>query len=167
MSVIIVDNFLDPILIDLLNIKFLYETPHTWGHSSNSFSQNHEKEDMFYAANLDSNDFTLKYIHLKLSNHLRLQTEIKRVYINIQHNNMKGNFHYDDGDITTLLMITPTPQKGGQFEYIDQNNKIKTIPYEQNKLIVFNGIKHRGCCYVDDKPRITLAYKLNIVKTKL
>jgi uncharacterized membrane protein len=159
MKLLVKENFLDPILINFLSDKFLYETPHIWGHSPKG------DRDAFYATHLDSNDSILSYIHQKVDIEiLDLQTEIQRVYINIQHNIMEGEFHYDDGDITALLMITPDPKQGGQFEYKDQNSQIQTIPYKQNKLIVFNGIEHRGCCYVDNKPRITLAYKLNIIK---
>ena len=159
MNLVVKENFLDPILINLLSNKFLYETPHIWGHSSKG-------GDKFYATHLDINDVTLKYIHQKLNIEiLNFQTEIERVYINIQHNNMEGDFHYDDGDVTALLMITPTPQKGGQFEYKNKDNQIQTVHYKQNQLILFNGIEHRGCCYVENTPRITLAYKLkNTVK---
>lgn len=158
MNLVVKEDFLDSTLINLLNNRFLYETPHIWGHSSKG-------GDKFYATHLDAKDFILNYIHQKVNKEiLNLQTEVERVYINIQHNNMEGDFHYDDGDITALLMVTPNPNQGGQFEYKDQNNQIQFIPYKQNQLILFNGIEHRGCCYIDNKPRITLAYKLNIVK---
>ena len=158
MNLVVKENFLDPILVDLLGFKFLYKTPHIWGHTSNGGNE-------FYYSPLDNEDLSLIYIHQKINLEvLNLPTEMQRVYINIQHNNMEGNFHYDDGDITALLMITPTPQEGGQFEYKDENNKIQTIPYKHNQLILFNGVEHRGCCYIDNKPRITLAYKLNIIK---
>ena len=157
MNLVVKEDFLDPILINLLSNKFLYEIPHKWGHSSIG-------GDKFYAVELNESDFIIKYIHQKINQEiLKLKTQINRTYINIQHNNMNGDFHYDsDGDITSLLMITPTPQEGGQFEYKTQNNQTQTIPYTQNKLIVFNGIEHRGCCYIDNNPRITLVYKLNI-----
>ena len=158
MKILVKENFLDPILINLLSNKFLYGTPHIWGQSSIGGNE-------FYFAPLDNKDSLINYIHQKLNDEvLKFQTKVERVYINIQHNNMEGDFHYDDGDITALLMITPTPQGGGQFEYKDKNNEIQTIPYKQNKLILFSGIEHRGCCYIDNKPRITLAYKLNITK---
>ena len=126
MNLVVKEDFLDPILINSISNRFLFETPHMWGHSSIG-------GDEFYATHLDSSDSILNYIHQKIDIEiLDLHTKIQRVYINIQHNNMDGDFHYDDGDITALLMVTPTPQEGGQFEYKDKNGQTYKVPYKQN-----------------------------------
>ena len=159
-KVIVVDDFLNDSMINLLSDKFLYQTPHMWGGFSNT-----PEDDIFYVTQLDGNDITLSYILNKVESEvIGLNINLSRVYINVQHNNMDGYFHYDDGDITALLMITPTPSAGGGFEYRDTDGRIKTIEYKKNRLIVFKDIYHRGRCYKDNKPRITLAYKLNISK---
>ena len=157
MKLKIINDFIDWDLIKLLEVQFLYKTPHNFGHKS----QNGDPE--FYASNLNPSDNLIKYIHIKISNILNIPTTINRSYINVQFMNMEGGFHVDDGDITALLMITKPPSQGGEFEYYE-NNIIKQIPYKQNRLILFSGIKHRGTCPKDNSPRITLAYKLNIVK---
>lgn len=153
----IIDNFLDLNLIKILETKFLYQTPHFYGHRSKTNGPE------FYSSNLDSSDTLIKYIHSKISDTINTPTLIARSYLNIQFQEMGGEFHIDDGDITALLMVTKTPKQGGEFEYYKENT-IKQIPYLQNRLILFSGIEHRGTSPKDNTPRITLAYKLNIVK---
>jgi hypothetical protein len=152
----VIDNFLDPILIDQLKYSFLYKTPHMWGHSSTG------KGPKFYNSDIDPNNLFIKYFHQKINQEiLNSNTEIIRSYINIQHTGMEGEFHIDDGDITALLMITDTPKdNGGKFEYRWENNELKTENFIQNRLILFQEIEHRGCAPTDGKPRITLALKL-------
>lgn len=158
----VTNNFLDPLLIENLKYNFLYEIPHIWGHSSNK--GNNE----FYFASLSAERPDIRFIHAKINNEiLKLNTKIDRVYFNIQHNSMDGDFHMDDGDLTALLMITDTPNDGGgRFEYEGEDNKINFENFEQNKLIIFQGIRHRGCAPTNNKPRITLAFKLNFIKNK-
>ena len=60
MKLLIKENFLDSVLINILSNKFLYETPHMWGHSSKGGTK-------FYATQLDVNDFIVKYIHQKIN----------------------------------------------------------------------------------------------------
>jgi hypothetical protein len=152
----IIDNFIDPILLEQTKNNFLYGTPHTWGHSSTG------KGSKFYAVDISSNSDFIKYIHQKINQEiLNLNTEISRSYINIQHTGMEGEFHIDDGDLTALLMITDTPKdNGGKFEYKWENKEIKTEDFIQNRLILFQEIEHRGCAPTNKEPRITLALKL-------
>ena len=158
MKIKVIDNFIDPDLIEILQERFLYETPHEYGHSSHP-----GKGIKFYNAEFDANDSLIKYVHYKIVKSINTLCTIERAYINIQFKGMEGDFHIDDGDLTALLMITDPPLQGGEFEYYE-NNVIKQIPYKQNRLIIFSGIKHRGTCPKDNSPRITLAYKLNYMK---
>ena len=75
-----------------------------------------------------------------------------RIYINIQHPNMPGDFHKDgDADITCLYMVTGN----GNFEIKNEGE----YKFEKNKLIIFDSQKeHRGLA-PSEGIRITLAFK--------
>lgn len=156
MDIIVKDNFIDQVLIDTLEHEFLFQIPHWFGHSSNL------KDNMFYATNMGKDEIIIQYILQKIKTEIIEEGELyelSRSYFNIQHPGMDGNFHLDDGNLTALLMVTKDPDSGGEFEYIE-NNVPKSIPYKQNRLIVFDTkIKHRGKAY-NEYPRITLALKL-------
>jgi len=156
MKINVKDNFLDSILIDVLYQELLYNHPHWWGHSSTP------KGTSFYAADMRSEDVIPQYIFKKIKNQiLNTPVELIRCYFNLQHQSMDGEFHDDDGDITSLLMLTPTPSLGGEFEYFDNNQIVQKIDYKQNRLITFDAkIIHRGLSYKINSPRITLAFKL-------
>ncbi len=158
METIIKDNFLPIPFLNNLEDYLLYNVPHYWGHSSI------ENSPPFYFSKLDSNDSNLVKIYNLISNTYSPKSKLLRTYSNIQHLGMDGTFHKDDGDVTFLIMVTKNPIKGGgEFEYIDKNNKTHTISYQQNRLIIFDAqLKHRGLAYKDNKPRITLAYKTKI-----
>jgi cupin superfamily acireductone dioxygenase involved in methionine salvage len=75
---------------------------------------------------------------------------------------MNGDFHTDDGDTTVLLMITPTLiNNSGCFQIKENNEKINTINFVKNKLIIFPAKwEHKGCAPIEKNiPRITLAFK--------
>ena len=77
------------------------------------------------------------------------------MYINIQHPNMNGSFHSDDGELTCLYMVTQTLENSGHFEIKDEEK----INFVQNRLITFDAKKlHRGIA-PDKGVRITLAFK--------
>lgn len=158
MKVIVKDNFLSN--IDKLNELFLYKTPHYWGHASSKF-----RENPFYNSSLDITNPNLIDIHNKIIKDSPLKLKLIRAYINIQHQDMDGVFHNDDGDVTMLLMITNNPKKGGgEFEYIDEKGDVVKVEYKQNRLIIFDSkIKHRGLSYNEPNPRITLAFKNKII----
>ena len=89
-------------------------------------------------------------------------TEILRMYINVQYCFMNGSFHADDGDHTVLLMITPTLKKNsGEFHIKENNKKLKKISFVQNRLIKFPSLwEHKGCSPTEkNTPRITLVFK--------
>lgn len=161
MNVKIIDNLLDNFLIKYLHQEFLYNTPHKFVGNSN-FNDGTK----FYNSFLNPNDLIISYICLKITKEVfNLEScKIIRSYLNIQHKDMDGEFHQDDGDVTLLLMITDNPKEGGgEFEYIDEKGKIQSIEYKQNRVIAFDAnIKHRGLAYKGNEPRITLAYKLKL-----
>lgn len=156
MNLTVIDNFLEEDLIKYLEKIFVSETPHYYGHASII-----NKSAQFYSSNINIHDPLIKYLIIKLKKQFAFN-EILRSYINIQYNNMSGDWHKDDGNRTILLMITKTLEKGsGQFEIKDINDEIIQIDFVQNRIIAFEANKlHRG---LDPKetntPRITLAFK--------
>jgi hypothetical protein len=75
---------------------------------------------------------------------------------------MDGGFHNDQGDNTVLLMISPTlKNKSGCFEIKENNKKLKSIDFTQNKLIIFPASwLHKGSAPIEKNiPRITLVFK--------
>jgi hypothetical protein len=154
-SVEVFDNFLENDLIIFLNSYFL-NTPHYYGHTSN------KQGNFFYATNLDVNDPLISFLCKKIVNKKKNNIEILRVYINVQHLEMNGEFHEDDGDTTYLVMISKTlNEKSGEFQIIDKNNELKTFNFVQNRLIMFSSnLKHRGMAPLEkNTPRITLVFK--------
>ena len=139
------DNFLDE---DLINY---------YGHSSVKGAGN-----AFYNHDLNVQDDMVRYLCEKIQRVQGKPIEILRVYFNVQHSGMDGDWHEDDGDVTYLLMITKTLQPGdGCFE-IKEKNKIKKIHFVQNRLIYFDSsMSHRGRSpkEYEIEPRITLAFK--------
>tara|TARA_R110000803_G_scaffold144753_2_gene210568 strand:+ start:38 stop:526 length:489 start_codon:yes stop_codon:yes gene_type:complete len=158
----VIDNFIDYNLLEKEKNIFLYKTPHIWGHSSKGGVK-------FYSTQIPPTSSFIDYIHKRINQEvLNLNTEITRSYINIQHREMEGEFHIDDGDLTALLMVTDTPNdKGGKFEYKWENNKLQSENFIQNRLILFQEIEHRGCAPTNGEPRITLALKLKFLKNEV
>ena len=145
------DNFLEKNLINFLYEYFL-SLPHFFGHSSKKNSLK------FYSHEFNIDNPLINF----LSKIIEKDLKISRVYINIQHNYMDGDFHTDDGNITYLIMISKTLDKNsGSFQFIDKENKIQSIDFIQNRMIKFSSfIKHRGLAPTEKNiPRITLAFK--------
>ena len=154
---IIIDKWLDPVLAEFLEINFLYEKPHWFGH--NSPGKNPTVSNSFYSHNLDLNEPINKYLFYKLRKTLNKNIDLLRMYLNIQWKNMQGEFHKDDGDITCLYMATKTREKNDGCLEIQGEEKIQFV---QNRLICFDSSKeHRGRA-PNDGVRITLAFKTKI-----
>ena len=153
----IIDNWLDKNLVDCLEINFLYERSHLFGHTSNSDLEPFKNK--FYKHDLDPNEFICKYLFYKLQKTLNKKLSLIRMYLNIQWPNMNSSFHPDDGDITALYMVTKTRKdKDGAFEIKGEEQ----IQFIQNRLICFDANKeHRGIA-PSEGPRITLAFKTKI-----
>ena len=149
----IIDNWLDKDLVKYLNHYFLYEFPHYYGHKSVD-----ENKDCFYMSMLNPKDALNNFLFYKLKNTLNKNLNLERMYINIQHPNMNGSFHSDEGDITCLYMATKTLNNNGHFQIKGEGK----IDFVQNRLIAFDAKKlHRGLAPTNDV-RITLAFKTHV-----
>tara|TARA_R100000657_G_C4682772_1_gene133166 strand:+ start:2119 stop:2568 length:450 start_codon:yes stop_codon:yes gene_type:complete len=147
----VIDNWLDRSLAVYLQDFFQYRVPHWWGHVSNP-----EETNMMYNCDLNINDGLNGFLFAKLCTDLNERLRLRRMYLNIQHPGMNGEFHTDDGDLTCLYMVVGE----GPFE-IKNEGKTKFI---ENRLIAFNAKKwHKG-----NAPkkgiRITLAFKCDRMK---
>lgn len=151
-----IDNWLPKDLIEYLDEYFLYEFPHFYGHKSAAKTTSE-----FYNSNLNPHDGLNKYLYTKLLKTLDNKVEILRAYINIQHPGMDGVFHWDDGDVTCLYMVTKTLKKGGYFEIKGE----KKIPFVQGRLICFDAKKlHKGHAPINKGDvRISLVFKTKYV----
>lgn len=139
-----IKNWLNKDLHQFLEYTYLYHTPHFYGEHSNN-------KKFHYYCNLNEDNLT-KYLAHKITKSLKKDLNFTRIYINVQHPNMPGDFHKDgDNDITCLYMVTGN----GNFE-IKNEGKYK---FEKNKLIIFDSQKqHRGLA-PSEGIRITLAFK--------
>jgi len=150
-SIEIKDNFFEKDLINFLDNYFL-NLPHYYGHSSTGNSER------FYTHNFNVDNPLINFLCTKINKNIK----ILRVYINIQYDNMNGDFHTDDGDTTYLIMVSETLQKNsGLFQIIKENNETQSIEFVQNRMISFSSnLKHRGLAPLEkNTPRITLAFK--------
>ena len=146
----VIDNWLEPQLANFLS-DYLYKgIVYQTGHGST-------KDDTSFLSGIvplspltDFLIYKLKFIH---------PIEVLRIYTNLHYNNMGGDFHQDDGDITFIYM----PSKGlnsdeGHFEIKDEGK----FEYKFNRLIYFDAKKlHKGHAPINNVPRITLAFKTN------
>ena len=155
----VIKDWLPTDLNKFLLKKLLYYTPHMFGHTSHKDDLRHQ----FYQYEF-SNDSLMSFLCEKLHKDAFSNDyiEILRVYINIQHQGMIGDFHIDEGTHTGLYFPCETNDNGGQFEIKYENkDEIDSIPYIQNQLIIFNANNlHRGMPFNNHKPRITLAFKI-------
>jgi len=155
----VIDNWLDKDLVDHINYICLFRVPHYFGHDSESTSDINNK--FFYATDFSQNDNLWGFLFYKVKKSLNLKLNLIRMYINIQHQGMHGNFHTDDGDLTCLYMVTKTLQKNSGCFEIKGENKIDFI---QNRLIAFDASKeHIGHAPDEKEVRITLAFKNKII----
>jgi hypothetical protein len=161
----IINNWLEPIFCNFLYEKFLFHTPHFFDNYSQKNSV--KESNNFYSSPL-SNDEHILFLKYKLKNDFFYNyniVEILRVYLNIQHQGMNGDFHQDDGNMTCLFFPGPSLNCGGEFEIKLENNDIIKIPYINNQLVMFNSsLFHRGLAFTIRWPRLTLAFKCNVIK---
>ena len=148
-----ISNWLESDLNKFLRIKFLHETPHWF----REYSRDPAK--IFYSHTFDQDNLIINYLCFKLAKTLNLNLEFKRVYLNIQHPTMDGEYHTDDEcEMTCLYMLYGE----GDFELKDE----KHFEFEDNKLICFDSKKlHKGHA-PKNGPRITLAFKTNVLKNE-
>ena len=152
----VMDDWLDIEFCDHLAHHILYFTPHSYGHTSTGEGV------PFYHTEFNRSNFHIKYMCRKIAREVaKDDCGFLRVYANIQFPGMDGAMHVDDGDMTAIYMVTETlnPRNNGAFEYIE-NKKIKSIDFVQNRLILFEGNKHRGLAPMSGRPRVTVAFKM-------
>ena len=147
-----IDNWLDKDLNEFLSHKFLYETPHFF----QEFSVDPNKK--FYSFNFNHNDLIINFLTFKLQTTLKLNLHFNRIYMNIQHPGMNGEFHTDDdqGGLTCLYMLVGS----GDFEIKNE----KTFQFKKNKLICFDARKLHMGHGPQNGARITLAFKTKILE---
>ena len=153
----VIDNWLEPQLANFLS-DYLYKgIVYQAGHGSTSIDNTSFLFGVIPLSPLtDFLIYKLKFI---------LPIEVLRIYTNLHYNNMGGDFHSDDGDITFIFM----PSKGinsdeGHFEIKDEGK----FEYKFNRLIYFDAKKlHKGNPPKQNIPRITLAFKTQSLLNKL
>jgi len=150
------DDWLDLEFCDHLAHHILHFTPHSYGHVSAK-----GQGVPFYHTEFNGGNFHIKYMCRKISREVaKGDCGFLRVYANIQFPGMDGAMHVDDGDMTAIYMVTDTLSPGnGAFEYIEDGKK-ESIDFVQNRLILFEGNKHRGMAPKEGSPRVTMAFKM-------
>ena len=156
----VMDDWLDLEFCDHLAKHILYFTPHSYGHTSNK-----GEGIPFYHTEFNKGNFHIKYMCRKLAREvIKGNCGFLRVYANIQFPGMDGAMHFDDGDMTAIYMVTDTLSPGnGSFEYIEDGKHgpyRKSIDFVQNRLVLFEGNKHRGMAPKEGNPRVTMAFKI-------
>jgi hypothetical protein len=152
----VIDNWLDPQLANFMSDYLSKELLYTSGKSLKSSTR-------FFLSGVVPITPLIDFLIYKIQ-HIQ-PVNVLRVYTNLQYNNMEGDFHPDDGDITFLYM----PSKGlnsdeGYFEIKDEEK----IEYKFNRLIYFDARKlHRGHAPKQNVQRITLAFKTQFLLNKL
>ena len=156
----VMDDWLDLEFCDHLAKHILYFTPHSYGHTSNK-----GEGVPFYHTEFNKSNFHIKYMCRKLAREVvEGDCGFLRVYANIQFPGMDGAMHVDDGDMTAIYMVTETLSPGdGAFEYIEEG-KHESIDFVQNRLILFEGNKHKGMAPKEGSPRVTMAFKVALKK---
>jgi len=131
---IIVENWLEKDLHEFLKFKYLHNTPHYFNQRT---SPKTDLNSYFYISELKQEDLMNSFLHVKIEKIINKKLNFLRTYLNVQHVNMNGAWHTDDGEITCLYMVTGN----GNFEI--QNEA--SVLFEENKLICFDAKKiHRG-----------------------
>ena len=143
----IIDNWLGEELNVFLSHRFLYTYPHEFG----EYSSNRDSE--FYSHDFDRQDRMIDYLLFKLKRTLDSNAKFSRIMMNIQHPGMEGQMHQDgDAIVTCVYMLM------GDGDLILEKDK---IPFEKDKLIIFDSKKfHKGCA-PSKGARITLAFKIS------
>jgi hypothetical protein len=152
----VVDDWLDIEFCKHLAHHILYSINHTYGHTSN-------KGDaiQFYHTEFNKEIFHIKYMCRKIAQEVvKKECGFLRAYANIQFPGMDGTMHVDDGDMTAIYMVTKTLDPGdGVFEYIEDDH-LESIDFVQNRIILFEGNKHRALAPKGTDPRVTVAFKI-------
>ena len=149
----VIDDWLEPQLANFMSMYLHKGIVYQAGHASNLGDNT-----SFLFGIVPSSPLT-EFLTYKLK--FIRPIEVLRIYTNLHYNNMGGDFHQDDGDITFIYM----PSKGlksdeGHFEIKDEEK----IEYKFNRLIYFDATKlHKGHAPKQNVPRVTLAFKTTAI----
>ncbi|MAV94615.1 MAG: hypothetical protein CMA31_02875 [Euryarchaeota archaeon] len=161
-TVRIIDKWMDTDFIDHLADQFLYKYPHYFVESSLN------KGPTMYSHDFTPGNTLIDFLTIKLQKQFGPEygeLGMTRVYFNIAHPGMDGDFHVDSKDPNAgpsiMLMVTPKGEGGAFYYKPDPNDNlcIEEVEYEQNRLLIFNaGMEHYGKSFTNT-PRITLVFK--------
>lgn len=133
-----------------------------------------KKDENFYFRHIIKTDNTItKNIANKIYNNLNININslsIKLLSITInkvdKDSNKNDYYHMDECDFTFILYLNEN-FKGGEFEYFDENNKVKKInPKKYLSILTSKEIKHRVCS-VKSGIRYSLVFFYNIEKKQV
>jgi hypothetical protein len=171
----VVVNWLgDTDLVRYIDRLFTYKTPHHLIEYADSrfapksiFGRNDEQEleaQIFYSHDFDPNNPLIRFLVIKAMETVedltdRERLDCLRVHLAIQHPGQDVEWHADGSDITCVY--TASSPGGGDFVFETDTGK-RIVPFENNKLIVFDG-KQRHMALAPQgtkRPRILLVMKL-------
>ena len=171
----VVDNWLgDEDLVRYIDRLFTYKTPHHLIEYADSrfapktiFGRNDEQEldaQIFYSYDFDPNNPLIKFLVIKAMETVedltgRRELNCLRVHLAIQHPGQDVEWHSDGSDLTAVY--TAASPGGGDFTF-EVDGELVNVPFENNKLIVFDGSqRHMALAPKGTKrPRILLVIKL-------
>ena len=158
----IIDDWLDPDLSNFVEDNFLHKYPHYFDHTPTN-----KDDKIFYNCELNHNDMLVRLLFYKAQKTINKKLNLVRTHFNIQHPGMDGGWHVDNSQLSFVYMVTQTlDKKEGTFD-IKINNKIRSINFVKNKLLIFDSnLFHRGNSPLPNKKRninarITFTLKAN------
>lgn len=109
----------------------------------------------------------VRLLFYKAQKTINKKLNLVRTHFNIQHPGMDGGWHVDNSQLSFVYMVTQTlDKKEGTFD-IKINNKIRSINFVKNKLLIFDSnLFHKGNAPLLNKKRkinarITFTLKAN------
>ena len=167
MTVEVYKNFLPETLMNQV-VGHILEQPHRYGHTSKMSED--IKSPRWYICELEQDIFFSRCMLSFITDKVRKNLSLHKMYANIQYAGQNGGFHVDNftpHSRTAILMLSKTLPKGsGTFDVKEEGfqNKIETHDFEQNKLLYFKStLSHRGNAPLEPGfPRVTLAFKMDM-----
>ena len=139
MTVEVYKNFLPETLMNQV-VGHILEQPHRYGHTSKMSED--IKSPRWYICELEQDIFFSRCMLSFITDKVRKNLSLHKMYANIQYAGQNGGFHVDNftpQSRTAILMLSKTLPKGsGTFEIKKEGfeNKIETHNFEQNKLLI-------------------------------
>lgn len=141
----IIENLLSENDLHFLKNKcnnfYTSDTPHKGGDNKNSYN--------FYIRNIINDEIHLLEYQTKIENYLfeklKIKYKINGIWINKVTNetNQSDDYHLDESDFTIITYLNDD-FVGGEFVYLDSNNKSILVKPEKNMCILQNNkLRHR------------------------